>query len=1530
MAHNKEFLAALRRQGLRLSDLPEEDNVARAPMRSPTDPTFPEQIQQYSKHVPSSNFPLSVKPSYTQPSAAQNFLYPMMDTMPETFARTEAQNALQGMNSRKAAHQKDMQQQKTSRLEDELKLKQQQAAGFARAGMQEQAKKAREDAAQLERQISDLNHVSALQEGKDFEQRQYYEMMVAGGTPLVEEFTNRYIQLRDNVDKASATNPGVENNGAWQAAKDEYNQWYSDMVSRYGEETVDRWIKYGEMTHNRKATEAYNKSVEAAAKNDKFGTSLLSVPLNLASGLGYLDVVGQKADNFFSGKNYPIDYNTRAQRNSQTASNIRGAVSEDMSGVGSFFYNTTMSLLDSATLLATGNVGAAMLGGAAATNAMHDAVQRGASTNQALGVGLIAAVAEGVLEKASIDKLFNLKNAESVKDIVWNVLKQAGAEGTEEGLTNLVNTIADGIIMGDKSQIETMIRNYMAEGYSEQQASGMAIAEWAKGLGLDVLGGALSGGLFSGAKIGFDALTGNYSNTTTPTQPTSSTSPVATQTTMDEDVAAAMAEMKTPEQRIAEDLGDMGADGTVTPTARQPVKVTPVKKTTSSVNTENVGDMGAKPATGAADYGFSPYSRAQFEYGTIKPGETPARVVDVPKSMDGKTKVMQTVRTIMEADATPDAAIPELENAIVDGEFSKMPITDQQASDRAEATIRRVGYQTALGDWMAEVRNGKVSKDSVVVGETLYNAAVNAGDTKSAVKIAIQLATQTRSAAQALQAIRMLKKMSPAAQLYGVKQSVDNLQKTLTDKYGSRAPDLIINEKLAAKLIEAETTEARKAAEEALYKDIARQIPATFADKWNAWRYLSMLGNVRTHARNILGNAMFAPVRFLKNKVGAGIEAAAQGMGIIDQSQRTKAFGAAGKELMDAAKADYANVEQQIMSSDKYNSASDIINKNRTIFKTKAIETLRKGNSDLLETEDRWFTKSAYASSLASFLKARGYTASDFTGDGMTQAQKDEARAYAIREAQKATYRDINKFSEFVSSIGIKAPGDNIIKRGVNAVIEGTMPFKNTPANILARSVEYSPVGLAKALFVDSFQVANGKITAAEYMDRLSSGLTGTALFGLGCLLSNLGILRGGTPEDEEQYDLEGRQPYSLEIGNTSITLDWLAPEAMPVFMGVELVEAIKEGGGDAAFTDKFMSFLNGLSGPMLEMSMMSSLQDALESTEYADNKVVAFMANGALGYLKQGLPTLFGQLERALGDPVRETTFRDKGNKILGTDVQYAIASAANKVPLLEYNQIPYIDAWGRTEDVGGVGTRLFNNLLNPAYVSKIQETPVDVEIKRLEEVLDGNWTPSRAESVITVNGRQEILTAKEFVTYAQAKGQDDLTFRQNLIDSDAYKGLDDQTKAKAMEKSAELSNVLAMQEAGFKPKLSGWQEDLVGADIETITDTLIAKAVESQLGSGANKYGDINELLGGHNIDDEIALALLTDTQYKGYNDYCKSVSVPVSSYVRILGIKNTNGKKQSDVKAAIEANVKSNQQKVAIWCALYAESTVPKEWK
>ena len=114
---------------------------------------------------------------------------------------------------------------------------------------------------------------------------------------------------------------------------------------------------------------------------------------------------------------------------------------------------------------------------------------------------------------------------------------------------------------------------------------------------------------------------------------------------------------------------------------------------------------------GAADAGFDPYSGLQNKYGTIEPGENPAHVVDVPKKTADDRKVSQTVRTVMEAGATPVTALPTIEEMVVKGDFSYEVYSDKQAIADAAGEITEKGYPATLSDWTADVRGGDVSKN---------------------------------------------------------------------------------------------------------------------------------------------------------------------------------------------------------------------------------------------------------------------------------------------------------------------------------------------------------------------------------------------------------------------------------------------------------------------------------------------------------------------------------------------------------------------------------------------------------------------------------------------------------------------------------------------------------------------------------------------------------------------------------------------------------------------------------------------------
>ena len=187
-------------------------------------------------------------------------------------------------------------------------------------------------------------------------------------------------------------------------------------------------------------------------------------------------------------------------------------------------------------------------------------------------------------------------------------------------------------------------------------------------------------------------------------------------------------------------------------------------------------------SVGAAAYGFDPYTNLQGRYGTIQPGENPARVVDVPSRTEDHNKVSLTARTVMEAAATPDAAVPVIAQMVVDGRFSHIPVSNAQRAEMAENRIQKTGYQDALSNWRADVRAGKSSADITAMGAQLYNAAVNAGRTGEAMGILYDYTQAIRAGAQATQAARILKTLTPSGRLYMLQKEVNNLNDKLSEK----------------------------------------------------------------------------------------------------------------------------------------------------------------------------------------------------------------------------------------------------------------------------------------------------------------------------------------------------------------------------------------------------------------------------------------------------------------------------------------------------------------------------------------------------------------------------------------------------------------------------------------------------------------------------------------------------------------------------------------------------------------------------
>lgn len=197
------------------------------------------------------------------------------------------------------------------------------------------------------------------------------------------------------------------------------------------------------------------------------------------------------------------------------------------SPVGSFLYQTGMSIIDSAVIAGTTYLsggtaaaawmGSAVLGAKAFNSTLQDALSRGVPSSDCYTLALLSGIAECVFEKVSIGKWLETPNAlgavrtavkgktklEAVntiaKEVSKIIAKQGIVETSEEVFTEIANIIFDTAIAGQKSNYELMIAKFMQEpGVSRSEAERLAKVELAKQVGLAGLGGLVSG-VFMGA-----------------------------------------------------------------------------------------------------------------------------------------------------------------------------------------------------------------------------------------------------------------------------------------------------------------------------------------------------------------------------------------------------------------------------------------------------------------------------------------------------------------------------------------------------------------------------------------------------------------------------------------------------------------------------------------------------------------------------------------------------------------------------------------------------------------------------------------------------------------------------------------------------------------------------------------------------------------------------------------------------------------------------------------------------------------------
>lgn len=262
---------------------------------------------------------------------------------------------------------------------------------------------------------------------------------------------------------------------------------------------VDQIYKYYKRAKDREKAEKENENIKDFADKHPIASTAISTLNMIPSAFeSSPKQVASNIDKWTGGDGYYNPEESAVYQNNLLQQKVASNIDNPL---GRLAYQQGVSLIDNAIRMgiayANPAVGLSMMGAEVATQGFNDTVENGGSVEQALFTGLTYAGVEVLTEGVSLGKLKAFKNGgvKEFKSILKNAGKQILTEASEEVSATLLDSVADEIINGSLSQLETEYDRYIDSGMSETEAGQAVMLNYGGQIIQDAIGGALMGGI---------------------------------------------------------------------------------------------------------------------------------------------------------------------------------------------------------------------------------------------------------------------------------------------------------------------------------------------------------------------------------------------------------------------------------------------------------------------------------------------------------------------------------------------------------------------------------------------------------------------------------------------------------------------------------------------------------------------------------------------------------------------------------------------------------------------------------------------------------------------------------------------------------------------------------------------------------------------------------------------------------------------------------------------------------------------------
>ena len=836
-------------------------------------------------------------------------------------------------------------------------------------------------------------------------------------------------------------------------------------------------------------------------------------------------------------------------------------------------------------------------------------------------------------------------------------------------------------------------------------------------------------------------------------------------------------------------------------------------------------------------------------------------------------------------------------------------LSNAETKARADAVLAK-----GQGSAVNEYQNMLSQRDpaAVPLGYELAKQYIADGDSDSAVELLRGMSKELTASGQFSQAAAIsLMQNDPMTALRYAQRSIDDLNASGAKELGRQWKDFKLTDAEIKEFenISAGDSEAIAAAMQHVGNRLAKEYPVSFTQKAAEARRLGFLLNPRTQVRNIAANVVQMPVTGLSDKVSAALQSLYAKTGTSPDFVQTKALYV-DKASKDIAEQVWNQVKDTIDGSSAYEQPISDAVKNAEVFKLGAgqqhnilanvpgmkkgaqaleaisqkftgknvfdqmsseksvLENIRQFTYGLLELGDAPFVKKSFTDSLANIAAANKITRADqITADMIAQATQD---------AMKATYKDDNAWTQLFSSI-----------HKLGGVGEVVMPFTKTPANMVARSLDYSPVGLAKGL--KDFYTKGGN--PAEYIDEIAKGLTGSAGMVLGAALYKSGVLTGAESENanKKAFDKQnGFLPFAIHVPGTNVyyRISDFQPSMMSVITGAAWAQAAS---GDETPEQAAKGAVVAFTNTLADNSNLSNIGDLFGNYDGL---------GGGLWDAALGLPQ---SMVPSLSNAVAKTTDTTVRNPYDATDpIQSQKNQIMAKIPGLSKELPAAYDTWGNEKQRDNAA---FEQFLDPAAFTNQTASSRDKEIQRLYEATgDIGVYPPSVKNGTDVDGLK--LDNTQTSEYQRTAGQLNRQIVDEVMRSDEYRQADDATRVKMLKSAYEIGREAGKEAAN--PDYVSENKDYIAYKNNGIRDALLTSSVGAVLDkardekrevtgnadANLNKVERWNAIPSLDSYDDMVSAYLLNGSDDTAQKLYDKAGAEATAAYLDIYTATAKNG--------------------------------------